>query len=317
MIQQNINEKKTLSWLFVVNPAAGAGKAGKRWPSIQAALQEANIPFTTVFTNKRFHAGELVAEAVAKGCRQIVAVGGDGTAHEVVNGIFQQPTCPPEDITFTLLPIGTGNDWIKTHRIPRDFKRWLPYFMNGKTGYQDVGWLDYRLNGEQHRRYFINVAGLSYDAFVVKESLKYPSGIPNKLFYLLLIFRCLFKFRIPQARVLFDGQTFENRFYTINIGICRYSGSGIQMVPHALPNDGKLALTLVKKVSKLEVLLVTPLFYLGKIGWHPAVRLFQTMAVKIAPLETQPVLVEADGEFLGESPVEIGLSGNKLKIWMP
>ncbi len=303
------------TWLFIVNPAAGAGLAGKRWPAIQTALEQAKVPFSTVFTRHRFHAISLVADAVADGCRQIVAVGGDGTAHEVVNGIFQQSTCPPEEITFTLLPVGTGNDWIKTQGIPKNFQHWLHYFINGKTAFQDLGWLDYQLNGQQRRRYFINVAGLSYDAYVVKESQKYPSGIPNRLVYLLLIFRCLFQFTIPKARILFDGKNVEDRFYTINIGICRYSGGGMQLVPHALPNDGKLALTLVKKVNKLVVLLVTPLFYLGKIGLHPAVSLFQTEAVRIEPMEAQPVLVEADGEFLGEGPVKVGILKGGLKIW--
>jgi YegS/Rv2252/BmrU family lipid kinase len=314
---KNNNEQQGLLWLFIVNPAAGAGLAGKKWPRQEAELKKAGVQFTVVYTQYRFHAISLVAEAVAGGHRHIVAVGGDGTAHEVVNGIFQQSTCPPGEITFTLLPIGTGNDWIKTHGIPKNFRRWLPYFLNGKTGFQDCAWLVFQREGQVQRRYFINVAGLSYDAFVVRESQKYPAGIPNKFIYLLLIFRCLFQFEIPRARVSFNGKTAEGLFYTINIGVCRYSGGGMQFVPQALPNDGQLALTLVKKVNKLVVLLVTPLFYLGKIGLHPAVSLLQTGTVKIEQTDMQPILVEADGEFLGEGPVEAGIEKERLRIWLP
>ncbi|MEK7253526.1 MAG: hypothetical protein AAB316_02180, partial [Bacteroidota bacterium] len=172
-------------------------------------------------------------------------------------------------------------------------------------------------NGEPQKRLFMNVAGLSYDGFVAKKAEAHGAWVSNKIFYLYLIFRCLFQFRPPRARVVFDEKKVERKFYTINAGICRYSGGGIQLVPHAQPADGKLALTLVNQVSKLEVLLVTPLFYTGKIGWHPAVSFFQTEEIFIETLEGQPILVEADGEFLGEAPVRIGLCEEQLKFLIP
>lgn len=311
------NENNDRTWLFIVNPAAGGGKVRKQWPGLEQLLHAAGVHFEAVFTERAFHAAELAAQAIAGGARRIVAVGGDGTAHEVVNGIFQQTACPPEEVTFTLLPIGTGNDWIKTHRIPKNPRQWIKFFQKGKTVLQDIGWLTYRENGRERQRFFINVAGLSYDGFVAKKADEYKSWASNTLLYLFLIFRCLFQFKIPRSGVTFDGQRKEDRFYTINLGICRYSGGGLQLVPHAVPDDGKLALTLVKRVSKLEVLLVTPLFYLGKIGWHPAVSLFQVGEVSIESLCAQPVLAEADGEFLGETPVQAGVLARKLKVLVP
>jgi diacylglycerol kinase (ATP) len=316
-MRQKQNEINDCHWLFIANPAAGGGKVRKQWPALERSLKEAGISFDVVFTEKKRHASELAARAIAGGARHIVGVGGDGTAHEVVNGIFQQTACPPEEVTFTLLPIGTGNDWIKTHRIPKNSGQWLRFFQQGKTVFQDIGWLTYHKNGREHKRYFLNVAGLSYDGFVAQKADEYKSRASNTLLYLFLIFRCLFQFKIPRSGVLFDGQTLESNFYTINIGVCRYSGGGLQLVPHAVSNDGKLALTLIKRVSKLEVLLVTPLFYLGKIGWHPAVSLHQTEEIEVKSLDRQPVLVEADGEFLGEAPVRMGILKNSLKVMIP
>jgi diacylglycerol kinase family enzyme len=114
--------------------------------------------------------------------------------------------------------------------------------------------------------------------------------------------------------VTFDGRTEEDHFYTINAGICRYSGGGMQLVPHARPDDGLLALTLARRISKLEVLLVTPLFYAGKIGWHPAVSMCQAKEILVEGLNGDSVLVEADGEFLGEGPERLGLREKALRV---
>ena len=306
-----------IHWRFIANPVAGGGKVSEQWPQIERALKTAGIAFDVVFTQEKRHAIALAKEAVQQGCRHLAAVGGDGTGHEVVNGIMQQTACPPEEVTFTLLPIGTGNDWIKEHRISKNFRRWLHFFQHGKTTFQDVGWLTFHKNGRLEKRWFINVAGLSYDAFVAKKAEALGAKMSNKLFYLLLIFRCLFQFTIPKVRVTFDGQTVEDFLYTINVGICRYSGGGLRLVPQAIPGDGKLALTLVKKVTKLEVLLITPLFYTRKVGLHPAVSLHQAEDILVEGLDEQPVLVEADGEFLGETPVRFGVMEKVLKVLAP
>ncbi len=308
------NENSAKNWLFIVNPVGGGGAVRKRWPAIEALLRASGIAFDAVFTERRFHAAELAERAIAEGRRHLVAVGGDGTAHEVVNGIMRQTTCPPDEVTFTLMPVGTGNDWVKTHHIPKNSSQWVEFLKNGQTTFQDVGWLTYHDGGGEQKRYFINVAGLSYDAYVARRSEAYKMQLSSTIFYLLLIFRCLFEFRVPRLRVVFDGNTVEKPLYTINIGICRYSGGGLQLVPHAIPDDGKLALTLAGHISKLGVLLITPFFYSGNIGWHPKVSMFQVEEILVEAADHQPVLVEADGEFLGEGPVRAGVMERRLKV---
>ncbi|MCC6726669.1 MAG: diacylglycerol kinase family lipid kinase [Saprospiraceae bacterium] len=311
---ENLGKNSNPRWHFIVNPAAGGGTVRKQWPEIEAVLRNAGIQFDAVFTERKYHAAELAEAAITQGNRHIVAVGGDGTAHEVANGILRQTTCPSEEVTFTLLPVGTGNDWVKTHHIPKNLKKWVAFFQSAKTSYQDVGWLNYQANGVAQKCFFINVAGLSYDAYVARRAEAYKTQVSSTIFYLFLIFRCLFEFRVPRLRVIFDGKTVEKRIYTINIGICRYSGGGLQLVPHAIPDDGKLALTIAGHLSKLGVLLVTPFFYSGNIGWHPKVSMHQVEDVMVESADNQPVLVEADGEFLGEGPVRVGVLKGKLKV---
>jgi len=302
-------------WWIVVNPAAGSGKAEREWSGIARALVEEDLSFSVSFTQKTGEATTLVRKAIEEGYRKIIAVGGDGTNHEAVNGILEQSVVDSKEILYALFPIGTGNDWARTYNIPRNHKAWLEMLKKQKTTLQDIGWLQYHREGVPKKRYFANVVGLAYDAFVVKEMMGMKSSIlPGKILYLYMVLRCLFRYQLLKARVRYDDQNVTDFFYTINAGICSYSGGGMQLVPHAIPDDGKLALTLAGQLSKLSILLNSYRFYNASIGEHSKVKTSQTTTVRIEALGDAPLLVEADGEFLGETPVEIGLIEKALQV---
>jgi YegS/Rv2252/BmrU family lipid kinase len=314
MINQNINLSK---WLILINPAAGNGKGEKKWPYLKSLLEQFDFEFEFHFTKTKGHAIQLAKEGIEKGFRKIMAIGGDGTGHEVVNGIFEQKECPTTEILFTLLTIGTGNDWIKTHKIPKDFKRWLPLIKKEKTIFQDIGLVQYHLDEEMKQRYFFNVAGMAYDGFLGKKLSKRSEKITNKFLYLFAIASWLFKYKLTKTQINFNNQKIEGYFYTINIGICKYSGGGMLFVPHGNPTDGKMALTIVRKVPKWLVLLLTPFFYNGKLNWLPVVSLHKTKRIVIESLENLPCDLEVDGEYLGETPVQFEIIEKALKIIVP
>lgn len=309
--------EKLEQWFVIRNPAAGSGQGEKQWTKIEQLLHKAGIEGTFVKTNYAQHAIDLVAEGIKKGYRKFIAIGGDGTNNEVINGIFQQQLVDPSELVYTLIPVGTGNDWIKTHGIPKDFKKWISQIKYGKIIQQDIGLVSYYKAGEQRQRYFINVAGLAFDAYICEAAEKSNKNQSNQLFYLGLIFKELFKYRLRKARVTFDDQVVEDYFYTINIGICRYSGGGMQFVPHAIPDDGQLALTLAGKFTKLGVLINSWRFYSGRIAGHAKVEMFKTKKILIESLDDEPTLVEVDGEFLGEAPVEISILEKVLRVIVP
>lgn len=302
-------------WIVIVNPRAGNGTVSKAWPSLETELRRHLGAFSIQWTDAPLHAIELVQEAVARGCRRILAVGGDGTNHEVVNGIIRQQTCPSTDIIYGLIPIGTGNDWRRTYRIPKNYRKWAPQLARKRTVLQDVGKLTYRSDGETRVRYFVNVAGLAYDGFVTRYVNENP--VSNKLGYLAAVFRCLLQYELKKARITADGLHIENRCYTINAGICRFSGGGMRLVPHARPDDHRLALTVAGPVSRLGVLLNTPRFFNGHLGRHPKVDLYQVERLRVTSLGEQPILLEADGEFLGHTPVEIEIRPHALRVLVP
>ena len=118
----NQNNSIQSQWLVVVNPNAGKEKGLKDWDTIEYLLEKHTIAFQKRFTEARFHAIHIVIEAIQRGFRKIIAVGGDGTMNEVLNGCFLQKYCPPEDITLAMITVGTGNDWGRTFGIPVDYE---------------------------------------------------------------------------------------------------------------------------------------------------------------------------------------------------
>jgi YegS/Rv2252/BmrU family lipid kinase len=299
-------------WHIIANPAAGNGAVGRRWPDIEALLQEMGFSYTVRFTEHRGHAVRLVDDAVLKGCRHILGLGGDGTNHEIANGILCQPHVPPADITYALLPIGTGNDWARTYDIPHDPRRRLHRLLQGETVLQDVGKVAYWRDGLPAERFFVNVAGMAYDAFIAKKLEQHR--FVSRMQYLLMVAQYLFEYQLTPAQLFWEENTVEDSFYTINVGICRYSGGGMQLVPHAVPDDGLLAVTYARRLPKWEVLLQTNRFYNGTLLRHPKVGGFQTKNLRVAHLGDIPTLLEADGEFLGESPAEFSILEKSLRI---
>jgi diacylglycerol kinase (ATP) len=302
-------------WYIIANPASARGAVQQRWPLIEALLQEMGFSYTIRFTERRGHATLLAEEAVLRGHRQILGIGGDGTNHEIVNGLFRQQQVPVTDIAYTMLPSGTGNDWARTYQIPTDPRRRLQRLLEGKTTLQDVGLVQYvQDDGQAAERYFANVAGLAYDGFIGKKIDSFKGVIYNKAQYLAMVARYLMAFRPEPLEVTFGDQRQRDAYYTVNVGLCRYSGGGMQLVPHAVPDDGLFALTLAGRLAKWEVLLQTPRFYNGKLLEHPKVQGFQTDALTVRHLNDTPSCLEADGEYLGVTPAVFRILPRALKV---
>jgi YegS/Rv2252/BmrU family lipid kinase len=305
--------KSVNQWFFIVNPAGGNWEVQRRWPELEAQLRASGLDFELEFSQQRGHPIEIAEQAIGRGFRQIAAVGGDGTCHEVVNGIMRQSAVPSAEVKFALLPVGTGNDWVRTWQIPEPGEDWIRMLRHGKTALQDVGVVDFLAeNGKPSRRYFINVAGLAYDAYVARRAIARGKHPFTRFLYLWLVFRCLFEYRLTRSRLEFGDQSLEDFFYTINVGICKYSGGGMQLVPHALPDDGLLALTYARRMTKLQVILNTWRFYDGSLPEHPAVFTYSVESVKVEGLDGTQLWVEADGEYLGGTPAGFSIEQRAL-----
>ncbi|MDE7069157.1 MAG: acylglycerol kinase family protein, partial [Alistipes sp.] len=150
-------------WFVIVNPVAGNGRGLDHFPQISKLLRDAGIPSEPVFTEHKCHATELTVSAVKQGFRRIIAVGGDGTLHEVVNGLFIQQTVDPREVLLAVIAVGSGNDWIRTFGIPSRYADAIRAIREGKSFLQDVGMVCYEeAHYRQHLR-MANVAGTGFD----------------------------------------------------------------------------------------------------------------------------------------------------------
>lgn len=305
-------------WHIIINPAAGNGKAGRFLPSIENAFAKAKLPYTILQSERPWHCAILAKEAIEKGARKIIAVGGDGTGHEVVNGIFSQNRVNTKEISFAVIPVGTGNDWIKNYQLPKKLNAIIPLLKAEKHLFQDIGLVHFNNEkGEKQQRYFVNVAGMAYDAHVAKAAENINFRYFSKIYYYFLIFKCLFSYTIKSARLTLDERKIiEKKFYAINVGLCRYSGGGMQFTPHALPDDGLFAVTTIDNMKKIKVMLSTHYLY-GNIAKHPKGELFKAKSVTVESMDEGETLLELDGEFVGCSPIKFELIEKSLKVIIP
>jgi diacylglycerol kinase (ATP) len=304
-----------VEWYIIVNPAGGNGSVGRAWPSIRQRLSDAGFSFTEAMTKAPMHAMQLVEDAVHTGFRKIIAVGGDGTNHEVINGMLLQQIVPSAAITYVLLPVGTGNDWIRSVGIPSGLDAWIQMVQEGHRHQLSVGKIRYQGTQGEAIRYFINVAGLAYDGYIASKLDGSSWWMRSRFIYLLMVFVYIFKYVLTKGEVSIDNTEIEDFFYTINIGIGRYSGGGMQLVPHANPKGDRFGVTLAGRLSKIGVLMATPYFYNGKVEEHPKVSTYSGEEVEVRSLDPkEELLLEADGEPLGTTPAHFSLIPEALTV---
>lgn len=311
---------KNNKWFIAVNPISGGDKGKKHWKTINALLEQMGIEFDYMFSESKGHITELVQEAIENGYRKIIGVGGDGTAHEIVNGICLQKAVEIDQITFALIPVGTGNDWIRTHKIPNNYKKAILLIQAGRTVKQDIGYLTYHSidKNEKNSRYFINVAGLGYEAFVTKAVERKKSWLADKLLFNYLMLSAALTYRARWTNVQIDDEIREMELYSMSIGLCRYNAGGVLFVPHAVYNDGLLASTLIGKLGIRDVFKHAYRFYNGKIEDHPKVTLSKAKEIRVDALyEKLQTWVEADGEFLGQTPATFSVLEKQINVIVP
>lgn len=300
-------------WFLIVNPVSGSGRGKRDWLQVSTLLKEAGIGFKYTFTEYRGHATDLARKAVEEGWRGIICVGGDGSANEVINGIFTQNNASTKDVSIALIPVGVGKDWGRTIGIPSNYTDAVNAIKNASTFIQDAGLVQYYDAGTLKKRYFANVAGIGYDALVTeKANLMKEQGRSGTLPYLLSLITCLLKYRYTSVKLKVDGIELKDDVFSINVGICKYSGGGMMQVPEAIPDDGLLDLTLIKSIGKLEVLKNVKNLYDGSFIQHPRIETFRGREIII---ESKPkIYLEVDGESLGHTPLRFNIIPKSVKV---
>jgi len=290
------------NWLVIVNPNAGAGKCWYDWPKIEKILNSFGFKYKHEFTLRRLHAIILTRKYINEGYRKIIVVGGDGTMNEVINGIFVQKRFETSEIILGMIPVGTGNDWGRMFGISHNYEEAVRTILASKTFIQDAGKVIFQNNERTLQRYFVNIAGLGFDAMVVKKTNQLKdNGKSNPLIYKYNIFTSLFSFKSPKATIEVDGKAVTNNVFSVSVGICKYNGGGMMPLPDASADDGLFDLTVIKKIARWDVIRSMKRLYDGTIVTHPKVETYQGKSIKIS--SNTNIFLETDGESLGHTPM--------------
>ena len=301
------------SWLVIVNPNAGHGKGSKDWKKIESMLSFYDLIYQVHFTEARHHAIQLTINGIEQGFRKIIVVGGDGTMNEAVNGCFMQTVCPTTDITLSIITVGTGNDWGRLFGIPFDYEEAIKIIKNGSIHLQDAGIVEYLHGAKKEHRYFINIAGLGFDAVVVnRTNIQKEKGRSGKTLYLWNLLRSLLTYRHTQVEVVIDGTLIRNKVFTISLGIGKYSGGGMMQTPNAITDDGLFDITIINKIGKGDIIMSLKKLYDGSILEHPKIEGYTGKHILI---DSDPLIhLEADGESLGHSPIEFNIIPKSINV---
>ena len=300
-------------WFVIVNPNAGNGKGRKDWKQISSCLRKNGLIWSEHFTERKGHAITLSQEAIDAGYRKIFCVGGDGTLNEIVNGAFNQKSCPTKDITLGLIPVGTGNDWGKMFAIPLNYDGAVQIIKEGKTMLHDVGVVSFYNGPEKSERYFINIAGLGFESVVVKRTnIQKDKGKSGKAIYLFNLLMSLISYKNTKAEIFIDGTKTEANIFSLNVGNGRYCGGGMRQTPFAVPDDGILDVTIIKGMGKIEIIMNLKILYDGTILNHPKVEGHKCKNVIVR--SDSVLFVEADGESLGHTPAEFTIIPSGINI---
>jgi len=250
---------------------------------------------------------------IEMGYKKLIVVGGDGTMNEVVNGIFRQKRYPTPEISLGMITVGTGNDWGRMFSIPHDYAGAIATIKMENGFIQDAGVVRYFNGEDEEKRYFVNIAGIGFDALVVSKTNKLKeSGKGGPLAYLKSILTSLVKYKYTRTTIKIDSKEISNNIFNISIGICKYNGGGMMQLPEAVPDDGLFDITVINKIRKHDVVLNLKRLYNGTINKHPLVDTYRGKSVYI---ESNPhIHLETDGESLGHSPFTFDIIPRSIRV---
>lgn len=307
-------------WYAVVNPHAGSGKTVSEWPRAEQLLQANGIDYEYKTTWRKCHASEIAFEACGHGYRRFLAVGGDGTVHEVLDGIaryVESSDLSLSDFTLAVIPIGSGNDWIKTLRVPHSTETIINMLKAERFTKQDVFKLTLK-DGDDNCSavsYMVNIGGVGFDANVChRVNFEKESGKSGKILYVKVLVQNIVGRHPFPCRIFADGElAYEGDAISLAMGIGKYSGGGMLQVPDAVNDDGLLDFTVIPDLSLMKILRAVPGLFNGKLlTANPELYSSRCAHLRIEVGGGMKELIEVDGEVIGEVGGALSLCADLL-----
>jgi diacylglycerol kinase (ATP) len=299
--------------VFLVNPASGNGATGKRWPELAHRAAQLGLAGETLFSERPGHLIELTEQAARQGADLVVAVGGDGTLNETVNGLMRAGT----KTELATIPLGTGMDFVRTCGIPTKFEAAVRTAVEGVTRTIDVGRVSYReWSGADGERYFANVGSVGMSAAVAQRANGMSKVLGGRVTFFYALTRVFFEWQNTDVCVdLDDGTRREGRMHDVIVANGQWHGGAMWLAPDALPDDGVFDIVLIGDVTKRDFITTSPKLYKGTYLAHPKIDLLRSSAVGVDAPERLPI--ELDGEQVGTTPARFEVVPAALRVRVP
>jgi diacylglycerol kinase (ATP) len=294
-----------LNVVFLVNPASDNGATGKRWAELAHRAAGLGLDGETIYSERPNHLTELAATAAAD---VVVAVGGDGTMNEVVNGLMQRDERP----VLAVIPLGTGMDFVRTYGIPNRFEAAVRVAAGDGVRTIDVG----RVEHSRGTRYFANVGSVGMSAAVAQRANGMSKALGGKATFFYALTRVFLEWQNTQISVeLDDGTRREARMHDVVVANGRWHGGAMMLAPEAEPDDGLFDVILIGDINKRDFVTTAPKIYKGTYLAHPKVELLRARSVTVEAPERLPI--ELDGEQVGATPARFEVVPNALRVRIP
>ena len=297
--------------VFLVNPAAEGGSVGRRWPELAHRAAALGLSGDALLSERPGQLGELAKRAVEQGASLLVAVGGDGTVNEVVQGLAGR-----DGAELAVIPRGTGWDFARTYRIPRRLEDAVAVARDGRTRAIDLGRARYRdWEGSEAESYFANVASAGMSGAIAKRANETSKALGGKISYAWATLTVFARWRNDEVRVTVDGEARTGRMHDVVVANGRFFGGGMMICPDAEPDDGLFDVLLIGDVTKTELVRVMPKLYRGTHLPHPKGEVLRGAAVTIEADEPMPI--QLDGEQPGTTPARFEIVPNAVRLRVP
>lgn len=298
--------------VIIANPAAAAGRVGREKQALHARIEAVLGPCRFVETRESRHAIDLAREAVASGATRVLSLGGDGTHHEVVNGILSDAR--GEAVIFGILPAGTGGDLRRTLGV-MTFEAALEALKNRPPRKVDVGVAEFTdANGIAVTERFVNLASCGMSGLVDRLVNASSKRLGGTVSFLAGTLRAIAQYKPARVRITADGRDLgEHEISLVVVGNGRYAGGGMHFCPDARIDDGVLDLVVVPHAGPVRSALRVPHLYKGTVAEVPGVVTAKVREVKIELL-ARDAWLDLDGESPGGAPVTFRIEASKLLL---
>lgn len=300
---------------FIINPVSGFNKTKKKLKEIIREIHHVEPKAKIILTHHRMHAIALAKDALIRGADRVVAVGGDGTLNEVVNGYFANDGSPYNPkASLAIVPSGMGSDFFRGIGSGRDLKESIEFAIKGEAKPTDVGEvLAFDANGTKIKRYFINISSLGLSGLALSKVKTMPTQLGPTLTYFMAAIRAVNQFKSPTILIT-DGDQQQRLEDCALVSIANgpFFGSGMKMAPNASLDDGLLDVVTVQQLSMKFFLLNAHRLYQGTHLELENVHAWKKSSLMVEALSSDPVYIETDGELFAQLPAEYSVKPKAL-----